>query len=224
MAFVGFDVFGAIEFGQPRSSCTRTRRRPQHVLRSNPMERILNGIEEFVYGKDVADWFKKKKGTSEREVDRIPSDADCSCPCGSSKTYANCCRPFHKGESLPNALELLRSRYAAYYYRLPTYIMKTTHERNEDFAKSRRAWKNEITEFCLLHRFLSLEVLEQKVTQRETQFIMFRVTLLHEGVPASFIEQSKLQQDQGKFERTVNMMQLQMNEYFDILLGRSHMA
>mmetsp|Transcript_40444 Transcript_40444/g.160554 ORF Transcript_40444/g.160554 Transcript_40444/m.160554 type:complete len:159 (-) Transcript_40444:871-1347(-) len=142
MAFVGFDVFGAIEFCQARSSCAQTRRGPQHVImRSNPMDRILNGIEEFVYGKDVADSFKTKKRPTEREIDRIPSNADCSCPCGSSKTYANCCRPFHTEESLPNALELLRSRYAAYYYRLPTYIMKTTHERNEDFAKSRRAWK-----------------------------------------------------------------------------------
>mmetsp|Transcript_40442 Transcript_40442/g.160553 ORF Transcript_40442/g.160553 Transcript_40442/m.160553 type:complete len:93 (-) Transcript_40442:595-873(-) len=91
--------------------------------------------------------------------------------------------------------------------------MKTTHERNEDFAKSRRAWKNEITEFCLLHRFLSLEILEQKVTQRETQFIMFRVTLLHEGVPASFIEQSKLQQDQGKWwYRSGRLVDFEMSE------------
>jgi len=58
MAFVGFDVFGAIEFCQARSSCAQTRRGPQHVImRSNPMDRILNGIEEFVYGKDVAGAF-----------------------------------------------------------------------------------------------------------------------------------------------------------------------
>lgn len=49
------------------------------------------------------------------------------CPCQSEKTYADCCRPFHSGEKLPETAEqLMRSRYCAYTQVNIDYIVSTT--------------------------------------------------------------------------------------------------
>lgn len=50
------------------------------------------------------------------------------CPCGSNKTYENCCEPFIKGLSLPPTPEkLMRSRYAAYVKAEINYLIETTY-------------------------------------------------------------------------------------------------
>jgi len=50
------------------------------------------------------------------------------CPCGSGKTYRDCCAPLHRGESLaPSAEALMRSRYSAYVLKLGDYLAATWH-------------------------------------------------------------------------------------------------
>ena len=50
------------------------------------------------------------------------------CPCKSRETYAACCQPFHLGQAKPDtALQLMRSRYSAYFFRLADYLVSTTH-------------------------------------------------------------------------------------------------
>lgn len=50
------------------------------------------------------------------------------CPCGSGATYADCCRPYHRGEALPaTAEQLMRSRYTAYVCRDQDYLLRTWH-------------------------------------------------------------------------------------------------
>ncbi|CAM3815281.1 YchJ family protein [Parendozoicomonas haliclonae] len=56
---------------------------------------------------------------------------DASCLCGSQKTYAECCQPFHHGfhnkEALPQtAKQLMRSRYCAWALGMVDYIFDTT--------------------------------------------------------------------------------------------------
>src|SRR5689334_2619115 len=49
-----------------------------------------------------------------------------TCPCGSGKTYADCCDIFISGKQLPAALDLLmRSRYTAYTRLKREYIAHT---------------------------------------------------------------------------------------------------
>ncbi|MBF0785224.1 YchJ family protein [Muribacter muris] len=49
------------------------------------------------------------------------------CPCQSTMPYAQCCRPFHTGEQLPQTAEqLMRSRYTAYTRQDIDYIVNTT--------------------------------------------------------------------------------------------------
>ncbi|MCR9191910.1 MAG: YchJ family protein [Gammaproteobacteria bacterium] len=54
------------------------------------------------------------------------SQSDTSCYCGSSKSYAKCCQPYHLGDVYPATPEaLMRSRYSAYYLANIDYIQET---------------------------------------------------------------------------------------------------
>jgi SEC-C motif-containing protein len=50
-----------------------------------------------------------------------------TCPCGSGKTYTNCCRLLHLGETAADAEALMRSRYSAYVLQLEDYLLRTWH-------------------------------------------------------------------------------------------------
>lgn len=50
------------------------------------------------------------------------------CPCKSRENYSVCCQPFHLGRAKPEtAVQLMRSRYSAYFFRLSDYLVATTH-------------------------------------------------------------------------------------------------
>ena len=49
------------------------------------------------------------------------------CPCGSTRSYANCCGAYHAGEIAPSAEALMRSRYSAYVLSLEAYLLATWH-------------------------------------------------------------------------------------------------
>jgi SEC-C motif domain protein len=50
------------------------------------------------------------------------------CPCGSGKTLAACCGPYHQGVCHPaSAEDLMRSRYSAYCLGLADYLLATWH-------------------------------------------------------------------------------------------------
>jgi len=55
------------------------------------------------------------------------------CPCCSLREYDLCCKPFHEGVLPENALQLMRSRYAAYVLNMPDYIVATTHPASPQF-------------------------------------------------------------------------------------------
>ncbi|HAU19042.1 MAG TPA: hypothetical protein DCS72_11975, partial [Marinobacter adhaerens] len=42
-----------------------------------------------------------------------------NCPCGSGKSYSECCQPLHHGEAASTPEALMRSRYAAFVLKLP---------------------------------------------------------------------------------------------------------
>ena len=49
------------------------------------------------------------------------------CPCGSGKSYGDCCELYHKGQAVPTAEALMRSRYSAYVFGLTDYLHNTWH-------------------------------------------------------------------------------------------------
>lgn len=55
---------------------------------------------------------------------------DSPCPCGSGKSFSECCGPFILGEKLPGtATQLMRSRYSAYVIRDAAYLLDSWHPR-----------------------------------------------------------------------------------------------
>lgn len=101
-------------------------------------------------------------------------DSETRCACGSEKVYGKCCRRFHTAQGTPQLAEdLLRSRYSAYAYRLPSYIMKTTHS---SFAEvDRREWKREIMQFCQEYQFVGgVDIIEMQNPGPNTTRILFR--------------------------------------------------
>lgn len=55
-----------------------------------------------------------------------------ACPCGSKKTYADCCGQLHRSQAelglgAPDAPALMRSRYSAYVLDLRDYLLATWH-------------------------------------------------------------------------------------------------
>lgn len=53
------------------------------------------------------------------------------CPCDTGRPYADCCGRYHASldEHAPDALALMRSRYAAYVLDLRDYLLRTWHPR-----------------------------------------------------------------------------------------------
>lgn len=52
------------------------------------------------------------------------------CPCGSGSPYASCCQPLHRGvRRAGTAVELMRSRYAAYAVGDLDHVFRTWHPR-----------------------------------------------------------------------------------------------
>ena len=51
------------------------------------------------------------------------------CPCGSGRTYAQCCEPLHDGAPAPTAEALMRSRYTAFVVGDEDYLFRTWHPR-----------------------------------------------------------------------------------------------
>lgn len=50
------------------------------------------------------------------------------CPCGSGRSYAACCQPYHRGErDAPTPETLMRSRYSAYALLDADYVRRTWH-------------------------------------------------------------------------------------------------
>jgi len=65
------------------------------------------------------------------------------CPCGSGKSYMDCCEPFITKKKLPDTAEkLMRSRYTAYVKVQIDYILESTHpnHRKDINEKDTRRW------------------------------------------------------------------------------------
>ena len=112
------------------------------------------------------------------------------CPCGSLKKYKKCCKPFHDKITFPKtALELMKSRYCAFFICNPEYIIFTTHEKNPDFTSNIDLWKKSIIDFSKNTKFMNLEILDF-IDEKES-FVTFKVTLFQNDEDISFIEKSR---------------------------------
>jgi len=113
-----------------------------------------------------------------------------TCPCGSKIKYKKCCQVFHKGKLAKTALELMKSRYSAFYVGDANYIIKTTHKGNSDFTLDIKQWKNDILSFSKNSNFKKLTILDFIDLGLEA-FVTFRVELYIDNKDNSFVEKSR---------------------------------
>jgi SEC-C motif-containing protein len=116
-----------------------------------------------------------------------------TCPCGSGKTYSNCCSPYLEGKDNPPTPEaLMRSRYTAYTENNLDYIEKTM--RGEALKRFTRTSSEEIEWIKLVVLFS-----EENGDQGTVQFIAsFRA----EGAEHHLHEISSFEKIDGKWYYT----------------------
>lgn len=98
------------------------------------------------------------------------------CPCGHGDSYTNCCHIYHAGTPAPNAHELMRSRYVAFFLKNIDYIIATTAPAQQDLLdkSTLQAWADEMT-------WTGLEVVSHnKVGKRHAQ-VHFRAYFDDDG-------------------------------------------
>lgn len=117
------------------------------------------------------------------------------CPCYSGKQYSECCLSYHNGKKKPKAaVELMRSRYAAYALNLPEYIIETTHPKNPQYVPDRQQWKKEIEIFSKSTVFSGLEILDS-TEEGDNATVTFTASLSQNGQDISFIEKSRFRRE-----------------------------
>lgn len=136
---------------------------------------------------------KKKKPTTsfsgfgampDKFITRVPESDSEPCACQSGQTYGVCCKPFHSGEKWPETpLQLMRSRYTGYAYRIPDWIIDTTHRSNSDWQSQRSKWFNELLGFCDGFEFVGLDIVDDVKGGEGEHYIEFvaRMTAREKG-------------------------------------------
>lgn len=120
------------------------------------------------------------------------------CPCGSGKKYLDCCGVFHEGLFPATALELMRSRYAAYAMGLPLYIIRTTHVENPHYKQDQELWSQEIRQFSDTTLFKKLEIVSH-VDGPHIAYVTFVATMEQQGRPVKMREKSRFVKEQKQW-------------------------
>jgi SEC-C motif-containing protein len=120
------------------------------------------------------------------------------CPCGSGKTYGECCGPFITGKSQPaTAEQLMRSRYSAYEKHEIAYIIDTCTvregEQRADPEETRR-WSEE-------SKWLGLTILRtEKGTENDTEGVVeFSAEYVRKGLKDVHREKALFKKVNGRW-------------------------
>lgn len=121
-----------------------------------------------------------------------------TCPCGSGQIYSACCQKFHDGASAGNALQLMRSRYAAYALGKTDYIIRTTHPKNPNYKIDVVGWAKDIIRSYGSTQFQKLEIVEF-IDGVDVAYVTFIAHLWRNGLDASFCEKSRFEKVDGRW-------------------------
>lgn len=106
-------------------------------------------------------------GFRRRPVRLLPLDAECPCggisPPGVSLSYGDCCAPLHRGdEQCLTPLQVLQSRYSAFYLRNIGHVINTTHPTCRDYNDDKIKWAKALNKNGMFDsfQFVSLTVLD----------------------------------------------------------------
>jgi len=121
-----------------------------------------------------------------------------NCPCGSRKSYQECCGPYHDGKIAEDALTLMKARYAAYACYRPEYIIQTTHLKSPQYQIDNVLWAKEIEQFSKNTVFEGLKIVDY--LPGETRSTVHFIACLKQGDrDVSFKEESIFEKVHGRW-------------------------
>lgn len=121
------------------------------------------------------------------------------CVCGGPTIYATCCKPYHKGDALPETpVDLMKSRYSAYSLGLIDYVIETTDPEGSAWEADEARWRASIADFGHSFEFTGVEILERH-TDADEGIVRFRAGLRAGGVDESFEETSRFRRVDGRW-------------------------
>jgi len=154
---------------------------------------------------EVASQFKNRFPDDTENISEAP------CACGSGKTYGTCCGYYHRtlDEDLPETntpIDLLRSRYTAFAWRLPLYVMESTHPTCSDFRKDKLKWVKDLNKSGMFDSYEFAELkdisqIEQGSDDNEA-FVTFKVSLRANENTGPYLQGQEITiQEKSKFLR-----------------------
>ncbi|MDI1437497.1 YchJ family protein [Polyangium sorediatum] len=119
------------------------------------------------------------------------------CPCCSGLPYTQCCAPYHRGErEAPDAVTLMRSRFAAYARKESAYVLRTLHPDHEDRKRPEAEVLREIRDATSTLKFMRLDVLDHDGPDAGGFWhVLFHARVFEKGQDRSFVELSEFAHD-----------------------------
>ena len=154
-----------------------------------------------------------------------PNPLEQPCPCGilgPTTTYQECCHPLHNKDILPQSpMDVLKSRYTAFVWRMIPYVIETTHPSSRDYIKDQVKWARDLNRSGMFdsYDFIGLDAGEEEYTTNDDSnsssdddgknedkkegFIEFKVNLRANQNCEEFIEgQEIVVQERSRFLRS----------------------
>ncbi len=124
-------------------------------------------------------------------------DKNKNCPCGTGKSYKDCCAGPH--QNISNALtseDLMRSRYTAFVLGMGNYLIDSQHSMTRSHLN-----KKELEEWAGSLRWLRLEILDTaKGTIKDHEGeVEFKAYFKHKGKQEVLHERSKFLKEYGNW-------------------------
>jgi len=117
------------------------------------------------------------------------------CPCCSGAAYEACCAPYHRGErEAPDAVALMRSRYAAFALCEAEYLWRTLHADHPDRGEPREAALRSLRAAKDKLSYKGLSILDERRRGREAE-VLFCARIAERAEDRSFVELSDFAHD-----------------------------
>lgn len=124
--------------------------------------------------------------------------ADDKCPCGSGKSYAECCEPIIKGvEKAKTAEALMRARYTSYVKHEIDFIVKSCYQAGEQSdidIEATRQWSEEST-----WHGLKIMRTEKGGENDEDGWVEFTASYTQKGMKDDYLEQAHFKKVNGEW-------------------------
>lgn len=140
------DAFNVISTPlQTRTAAAKLDAVPRASLRAAPSSRGgALALQAGIYG--LIDYKYAKRPEKPEEA---------KCACGSGLTYSKCCEEWHDRGEATDPLVLIKSRYSAYAYCLPEFIIATTQKKGPEWVTNTDEWEQDLLAFCNDYDFVS---------------------------------------------------------------------